>query len=260
MRKHRLSASFASSAVAAGAVIGTAIVTGQPASAAPAGPKPASLAVDHLVLAAVPTAPAAPTFGRELTLTSPFERGADVRTLQSRYEAHGFHLAIDGIFGPETEGVTKAFQVSKGLAADGVVGPRTWAAAFDQQVSSGPPVVHQDAPAVAFTVPPVHHTVTFAAPATAPTQHAVASSSGSGAAGGVWSALRQCESGGNYSTSTGNGFQGAYQFSQATWSGIGMTGSPGSASPAMQDAAAKKLQAQSGWSQWPACSAKLGLR
>jgi resuscitation-promoting factor RpfB len=29
--------------------------------------------------------------------------------------------------------------------------------------------------------------------------------------------LRQCESGGNYQTNTGNGYYGAYQFSQSTW-------------------------------------------
>ena len=254
MPKRRLSASFAGTAVAAGAVVGTAITSGQPAGApATPGPKPARPEVDHHVLAAV-TSPSVPPLDRDLTLTSPWIGGEDVRTLQSRYALHGFHLAIDGIFGPQTDGVTRAFQASKELAVDGIVGPQTWAAAFDQQVSSGPP------PTVAVTAPPVHHSVTFAGPAAAPTPHAVASSSGSGVAGGVWAALRQCESGGNYSTSTGNGFGGAYQFSQATWSAIGMPGSPASASQAMQDAAAHKLQAQSGWGQWPACSAKLGLR
>jgi hypothetical protein len=103
---------------------------------------------------------------------------------------------------------------------------------------------------------PAQHT--FSAPA--PTHQAVASSSNSSASGGVWAALRQCESGGNYSTNTGNGYGGAYQFSQSTWSSVGMSGSPSSASPAQQDAAAQKLQAQSGWGPWPACSAKLGLR
>ena len=82
----------------------------------------------------------------------------------------------------------------------------------------------------------------------------------SATAGGVWAALRQCESGGNYQDNTGNGFYGAYQFTQQTWNGVGMSGSPASASPAQQDAAAQKLQAQSGWGPWPACSAKLGLR
>jgi len=77
--------------------------------------------------------------------------------------------------------------------------------------------------------------------------------------GGVWAALRQCESGGNYATNTGNGYYGAYQFSLATWLGLGYSGLPSNAPPAVQDAAAQQLQARSGWGQWPACSAKLGL-
>ena len=183
MRKHRLSASFASSAVAAGAAIGTAIATGQPAgkAASTPGPKPVSPEVDHLALAAVNVPTATPAFpGRDLTLTTPWQLGADVQTLQSRYAAHGFHLAIDGIFGPETEGVTRAFQASKGLAVDGIAGPRTWAAAFDQPVSSDPPVVHQ-----AVAPGPAHNTV----------GHAAASSSSPGVAGGVWAALRKASSG-----------------------------------------------------------------
>ena len=79
-------------------------------------------------------------------------------------------------------------------------------------------------------------------------------------AGGVWAELRNCESGGNYSANTGNGFYGAYQFSQQTWTDLGMPGSPNLAPPSMQDAAAQKLQAASGWGQWPACAAALGLR
>ncbi len=78
-------------------------------------------------------------------------------------------------------------------------------------------------------------------------------------AGGVWAELRDCESGGNYSADTGNGFYGAYQFTQQTWTDLGMPGTPNQASPAMQDAAAQKLQAAAGWGQWPACAAALGL-
>ena len=80
-----------------------------------------------------------------------------------------------------------------------------------------------------------------------------------GNAGGVWLQLRECESGNNYRANTGNGFYGAYQFSQSTWSNLGYSGRPDQESPALQDQAAQRLQARSGWGQWPACSAALGL-
>ncbi|HZG94830.1 MAG TPA: transglycosylase family protein [Mycobacteriales bacterium] len=72
--------------------------------------------------------------------------------------------------------------------------------------------------------------------------------------------LRQCESGGNYRINTGNGYYGAYQFDLSTWRGIGFSGYPHQASPATQDAAARRLQSMRGWSPWPACSRMLGLR
>jgi hypothetical protein len=92
-------------------------------------------------------------------------------------------------------------------------------------------------------------------PAPAPTPTAVVT----GGAGGVWAALRNCESSGNYTENTGNGYYGAYQFSQATWSALGYPRRPDQASAAMQDEAAQRLQARSGWGQWPACAAALGL-
>ncbi len=98
------------------------------------------------------------------------------------------------------------------------------------------------------------------APARAPVTPAPPPATGGGGAGGVWLALRECESSNNYAENTGNGFFGAYQFSQATWTGLGYPGRPDLAPPAMQDTAAQKLQAESGWGQWPACSAALGLR
>jgi peptidoglycan hydrolase-like protein with peptidoglycan-binding domain len=48
------------------------------------------------------------------------------RPLQQLLQARGFNVAVDGIFGPATEGAVKDFQQSKGLAADGIVGPQTW--------------------------------------------------------------------------------------------------------------------------------------
>lgn len=78
--------------------------------------------------------------------------------------------------------------------------------------------------------------------------------------GDVWARLRQCESGGRYNINTGNGFYGAYQFLPGTWRGLGYPGMPHQAPPEMQDEAARKLQARSGWGQWPACTRRLGLR
>lgn len=77
--------------------------------------------------------------------------------------------------------------------------------------------------------------------------------------GGVWAALRSCESGGDYGADTGNGYYGAYQFSLSTWHSLGRSGLPSSASPAMQDATAVRLQALAGWRPWPVCSIELGL-
>ncbi len=49
--------------------------------------------------------------------------GSNVRELQKC-----LNLDTDGDFGPQTDGATKDYQRSKGLAADGVVGPKTWTA------------------------------------------------------------------------------------------------------------------------------------
>lgn len=76
----------------------------------------------------------------------------------------------------------------------------------------------------------------------------------------TWDALAQCESSGNWSTNTGNGFSGGLQFTPSTWAAFGGSGSPENASKAEQIAVAEKVQATQGWGAWPACSAKLGLQ
>ena len=77
--------------------------------------------------------------------------------------------------------------------------------------------------------------------------------------GATWDALAQCESGGNWSINTGNGFYGGLQFTQQSWNGVGMSGSPATATRAQQIEAGERLLAIQGWGAWPACSAKLGL-
>lgn len=102
------------------------------------------------------------------------------------------------------------------------------------------------------TVPP-----TTVPPTTVPAAPEASPSGGSIA--GDLAELRQCESSDDYTADTGNGFYGAYQFTQSTWSGLGYPGRPDLEPPAMQDEAATQLAETVGWSQWPACSAALGL-
>jgi resuscitation-promoting factor RpfB len=78
--------------------------------------------------------------------------------------------------------------------------------------------------------------------------------------GSVWDKLAECESGGNWSINTGNGYYGGLQFSLSTWRAYGGSGMPHEASREEQIAIAKKVQADVGWGAWPACSSKLGLR
>lgn len=77
----------------------------------------------------------------------------------------------------------------------------------------------------------------------------------------IWAALARCESSGNPKAVGGGGrYFGAFQFSLGTWRSVGGTGNPTDHSYAVQLEAAKRLQARSGWSQWPACARRLGLR
>jgi Transglycosylase-like domain len=75
-----------------------------------------------------------------------------------------------------------------------------------------------------------------------------------------WDAIAACESGGNWSINTGNGFYGGLQFTLSTWHAYGGSGMPNHASRSRQIAVAKKVQASQGWGAWPACTAKLGIR
>jgi LysM repeat protein len=77
--------------------------------------------------------------------------------------------------------------------------------------------------------------------------------------GSVWDNIAACESGGNWSIDTGNGFYGGLQFTIASWQGVGGSGIPSQASREEQISRAAILQSRSGWGAWPACSARLGL-
>jgi hypothetical protein len=71
-----------------------------------------------------------------------------------------------------------------------------------------------------------------------------------------WDAVAQCESGGNWAASTGNGTYGGLQFKPATWAANGGIGSPATASRAEQIRVAEKVLASQGPGAWPTCGAR----
>jgi hypothetical protein len=126
-------------------------------------------------------------------------------------------ISADGVAGPQTREAVKQFQRNNGLAVDGIVGPQTLAALG---LSGG---------------------------------ETATDSAGQGGDPGL-AAIRQCESSNNYATDTGNGFYGAYQFTQESWELVGGTGNPAHASPAEQDRRAARLMELQGPSAWPNCA------
>ena len=76
----------------------------------------------------------------------------------------------------------------------------------------------------------------------------------------AWDKLAQCESGGNWSINSGNGYYGGIQFNASTWHAFGGEGLPHQASRSEQIAVAERTLAAQGWNAWPACSRKMGLR
>jgi len=51
-----------------------------------------------------------------------------VKTLQTKLNANGAKLTVDGAFGSLTDSAVRVFQKAKGLSVDGIVGAKTWAA------------------------------------------------------------------------------------------------------------------------------------
>ncbi|MET8923641.1 MULTISPECIES: transglycosylase family protein [Streptomyces] len=77
----------------------------------------------------------------------------------------------------------------------------------------------------------------------------------------TWDAVAQCESGGNWSINTGNGYYGGLQFSQSSWAAAGGTQYAARADLATKDqqiAAAEKLLDLQGPGAW-SCAGAGGL-
>lgn len=74
-----------------------------------------------------------------------------------------------------------------------------------------------------------------------------------------WDRLAQCETHGNWSEDTGNGYYGGLQFSQSAWEVVGGSGNPAQASRDEQILRGKTWQARRGWSAWSECAHRIGL-
>lgn len=68
-----------------------------------------------------------------------------------------------------------------------------------------------------------------------------------------WDAIAACESGGNWSISTGNGYSGGLQFTPSTWRSNGGSGSAANASRSEQIRVAENVLASQGIGAWPVC-------
>ncbi|MEU2631886.1 transglycosylase family protein [Kitasatospora sp. NPDC007106] len=104
--------------------------------------------------------------------------------------------------------------------------------------------------------------VAGAAVAALPVAGLVSAPSASAASASTWDAVARCESGGNWSINTGNGFYGGLQFTASTWRAYGGTAyasQANQASKAQQIAVAEKVLASQGPGAWPVCSRKAGL-
>ncbi|MDG9719114.1 transglycosylase family protein [Streptomyces sp. DH24] len=88
----------------------------------------------------------------------------------------------------------------------------------------------------------------------------MASGTASAATASEWDAVAQCESGGNWSINTGNGYYGGLQFSASTWAGYGGTqyaSTADQATKAQQIEIAEKVLAGQGKGAWPVCGTGL---
>lgn len=77
---------------------------------------------------------------------------------------------------------------------------------------------------------------------------------------GTWLELAKCESGANLTRNSGNGYYGAYQFSQSTWEGFthGRFGPVLEAGWKVQTYVAYRIWLKQGWNGFPGCGRKMG--
>ena len=90
----------------------------------------------------------------------------------------------------------------------------------------------------------------------------VAAGTADAADASTWNKVAACESSGNWSINTGNGYYGGLQFTQSTWEAYGGTRYAPRADLASRDqqiAVAEKVLDGQGPGAWPVCSVRAGL-
>ena len=76
-----------------------------------------------------------------------------------------------------------------------------------------------------------------------------------------WKALAFCESSLDPQALNPSGkYRGLFQFDMRSWEYVGGSGDPSRATVREQYKRAKMLKEKQGWSAWPQCSKKLGLK
>ncbi|GAA4097791.1 MULTISPECIES: peptidoglycan-binding domain-containing protein [Actinomadura] len=80
----------------------------------------------------------APSFQPPPLSFPPPTQTATVRPWQQQMRDRGWHITVDGIYGPESKRLCANFQMEHGLEEDGIVGPITWKAAWEAR-STEPP-------------------------------------------------------------------------------------------------------------------------
>ncbi|KPC65048.1 transglycosylase, partial [Streptomyces sp. NRRL WC-3753] len=91
----------------------------------------------------------------------------------------------------------------------------------------------------------------------------VATGSASAATASEWDAVAQCESGGNWSINTGNGFYGGLQFTSSTWRAFGggqYAARADQASRSQQIVVAERILDAEGTAAWATCAPAIGLK
>ena len=90
----------------------------------------------------------------------------------------------------------------------------------------------------------------------------IGATAASAASVSTWDAVAQCESSGNWSINTGNGYYGGLQFSASTWAAYGgqqYAATANLATQGQQIAVAEKVLASQGPGAWPVCGPQAGL-